>query len=421
MDEQKIIKLASRLLTAGITQNEEELKEIYSELAEELRQKADVAVCVDARSGEDFSIGFLKFTNQEISKMKKSFSKSFIQNGRIVHYRRRVRGKNSLSYEIRYRRDGYNISVSAPDLQTAKERFIEAVNRPTSDCGAALDVPTSFCDFAEYFFEKFYVRKVKPSTYRTETQRFNRHIKPYFGNVQIKRITPEACQNLIDGLVAEKKTKTASEVQNILSNVFKCAIRHQLIRFNPLDIVVKCRHEQETGVAFTKAEERELLSRTAGTPYQLMFAVALYTGLRPNEYSSARIEGNFIIAVNSKRKNGKVEYKKIGISPMLRPFLVDVETLHFYVLNRIREKLHTISPNHALKDLRKTFNSRCQECGVLDVVRKLFMGHSLGKLDNTYTTISDDVLLRESEKLNYNYEVAPELPPNNEKNDGRGV
>jgi hypothetical protein len=34
-----------------------------------------------------------------------------------------------------------------------------------------------------------------------------------------------------------------------------------------------------------------------------VFALALYTGLRPNEYNTAKIEGNFIVAVNSKRKN----------------------------------------------------------------------------------------------------------------------
>ena len=33
-----------------------------------------------------------------------------------------------------------------------------------------------------------------------------------------------------------------------------------------------------------------------------MFAVGLYNGMRPNEYYSAKIEGDFIVAINSKRK-----------------------------------------------------------------------------------------------------------------------
>ena len=41
MDKGKIIELASRLLTAGITQDSEEFAKISSELAEELRQQTD--------------------------------------------------------------------------------------------------------------------------------------------------------------------------------------------------------------------------------------------------------------------------------------------------------------------------------------------------------------------------------------------
>ena len=50
-----------------------------------------------------------------------------------------------------------------------------------------------------------------------------------------------------------------------------------------------------------------------------MFAIGLYTGLRPNEYKTAVVEENFIVANNSKRKNGKTELKKIPITPMLKP------------------------------------------------------------------------------------------------------
>ena len=141
--------------------------------------------------------------------------------------------------------------------------------------------------------------------------------------------------------------------------------------------------------------------RTAGTPYQLMFAVGLYTGLRPNEYKTAIIEGDFIVANNSKRKNGKVELKRIPINPMLKPYLCGVTDLKFVRLEAMRMKLKQILPNHKLYDLRTTFYTRCQECGIADVARMEFVGHSLGGLADTYTDLSDAFLLKESEKLNY--------------------
>ena len=57
--------------------------------------------------------------------------------------------------------------------------------------------------------------------------------------------------------------------------------------------------------------------------FQIATAIALYTGLRPNELSSAKIDGDFIIALNSKRKNGKVEYKRIPIINALRPYIAN--------------------------------------------------------------------------------------------------
>lgn len=414
MEEQRIITLASRLVTAGITQDSEEVAKISSELAAVLRQ-TDTAGYPPAEEQESDAIGLLEFSYKEISKMNKSFSKTFIANGRIVHYRRRVRGAHSCSYEIRYRRDGYNISVSAPDLPTAKLKFIEAVNRPAGESYALLNVPTAFEDFAEYYFEKFYKRRVVAQTFKSEIGRYKNHIKPYFGNIQLKKITAEACQNLLDNLVERGLGKTADEVKSILNGIFTCAIRHQIIKFNPLDIIVYTQHESVTGTAFTKTEEWELLQATAETPYQLMFAVALYTGMRPNEYATARIEGRFIVAVNSKRKKGKIEYKKIPITPMLRPYLNGITELRFYVVNRIGEKLRTIFPKHTLKDMRKTFNTRCQECGVAEVARKLFMGHSLGTLNNTYTGLSDEFLLQEGEKFFYTYDIAPKLSPIDDK------
>lgn len=132
-----------------------------------------------------------------------------------------------------------------------------------------------------------------------------------------------------------------------------------------------------------------------------MFAVALYTGLRPNEYCTARIESKFIVAVNSKRKTKKIEYKKIPITPMLRPYLIGVTELKFYIPEVMRDKFKSILTNHRLYDLRTTFYTRCKECGIADVAIMEYVGHSLGKLGNTYTDLSDEFLLKEGEKFKY--------------------
>ena len=86
---------------------------------------------------------------------------------------------------------------------------------------------------------------------------------------------------------------------------------------------------------------------------------------------------------------------------MLKPYLEGVEELKFSSLRILRDRFNRLFPNHRLYDLRTTFYTRCQECGVLPAARDKFVGHSLGELGNTYTDVSDEFLYREGQKLKY--------------------
>lgn len=402
MDKQKLLELASALVFAGVTNNDEEILKISEELAAVMGRTESGNGGAESSAPPDLQdkTGFLNFTKKEILKMPTKFRKYFIANDCLVRVRRRKRGKRGFNYEARYRRGEYNISVSSTDPEKLPGKFIAALHA-AEHADRLPNVPETFHEFAEYFFETFWRRTVAAQTYKNEINRYKNHIKPFFGSTPLKKITPAMCQQLLDGITAKGYGKTADEVHGRLNQIFEAAIKHGLIKFNPLALTVHVTHEREHGKAFTKEEERRLLELTAGTPYELMFAIVLYTGLRPNEYKTARIAGEFIVAVNSKRKNKKVEYKKIPITPMLRPYLNGVDELHFYTVNRISEKLHVYFPEHTLKDMRETFNTRCIECGVGDVARKKFMGHSLGPLGNAYTDLSDDYLIKEGDKLNY--------------------
>ena len=54
---------------------------------------------------------------------------------------------------------------------------------------------------------------------------------------------------------------------------------------------------------------------------------------------------------------------------------------------------------HIFYDLRTTFYTRCEECGVAPPARDEFVGHSSSVLNATYTDLSDEYLLKEGEKL----------------------
>lgn len=262
-------------------------------------------------------------------------------------------------------------------------------------------IPSTFDKFANYFFEKFYKRKVGESTFRVAMSNYKNHVAPHFGDMPLKSITADRCQELLDRLIDEDKVRTEENVFTMLNMIFKAAVKHGVMAHNPIDMVFHTKHEREHGKALTKDEEKLLLSSTAGTPYQRMFAIGLYTGLRPNEYKTAVVEENFIVANNSKRKNGKVELKKIPITPMLAPYLEDTTELYFTRLEQIRNKFNKILPNHKLYDLRTTFYTRCTECGIAEAAIKEYVGHALGGLADTYTDLSDDFLRAEGRKFLY--------------------
>ena len=346
----------------------------------------------------------LHFTYKEIKNMATTFKKVFIANGLAAHVIKKESGKNSYCYEIRYRANGYCIITSSTNLQKAKEKFL-AKTTPTEinkyyvgkinkveDC-------RTLKEFALFFFEKHRKEKVAAQTYKCDLNRINKYIFPAFGDMNIRQITPDKCQTLIEGIQAEGKGKTADEIYSLLSIIFKGAIAYGIITKSPLAIVQIQKHVYQHGVALSKDEEKLLLTRLIEPDFKIAAAIALYTGLRPNELETAKINGDFIIAINSKRKNKKVEYKRIPIIDALRPYLENgIPTLPTPQL--LRRRVSAALPNHKLYDLRTTFYTRCDEYGVSQPARDEFVGHSGGALTNAYRDLSDEYLLKEARKLN---------------------
>ena len=343
----------------------------------------------------------LEFTAQEISKMPKQFRTIFKTDGVRAHVRKRTRN-NSISYEIRFRADGYNISASGLTVAEAKVRFIQKLHdaqngiKPT-----APDIPKTFDKFAMYYFENFRKRKVKSTTYAKDLVRLKKHILPVFGNMNIKDIMPQQCQKLIDDILISGKGKTAEDVFSLMNCTFKMAIKHNILQHNPLDIVIHDKHQRKHGKALTVAEEK-LLLQTAEEPYKTLFAIALYTGIRPNEYETVRITDTMIYANNSKRHNGKIETKRIPIIPMLRPYISTETVMPNISISNARKMIKKIlGDDRKLYDLRTTFYTRCQMCDVAPAARDEFVGHSSGILTDTYTDLPNDYLIKEGLKLDY--------------------
>lgn len=345
----------------------------------------------------------LNFTEEDIRKMPKSARKYFRISGHVVHYRKRNTGRYKCSYEIYYSKKPYNnppISASATTIEEAKKRFIEKLHNYNPNAPKAFATPQGFDAFAEYWFKHFHKRKVAEKTYDHDIKLYDRHVKAAFAPYKIKDMNAAILQDFLDRFT--DRAKTTKDLFSIIKQILDCAVKHNLIKFNPIGMCFINDYEQEHGKSLTYEEERILEDAFRGSEWELPIAVIRFTGLRPCEYTTAVLDGEFIKAQNGKRENGKLEYKRIPITPMLRPFLKGVDALRTVKPRMLNNRFKKVLPNHKLYDMRTTFQTRCTECGISDVAIGLFMGNGIGgKLKKAYTDVSDEWLIRESNKLLY--------------------
>lgn len=348
------------------------------------------------RSGDDVAKQLNNVTKKEGFKEQKEGDKMLVDiSGVCVGKHIRPDGR----WQGYYNFNGRRYFVYAKTREEVIEKLQKLIKRGVKDkeCRNRNGVPQTFEAFFEYYFEKFRKKKVSPKTYYNDFSRYKTHLKPHFNKKLIRQITPGDCQDLLDKL--SEMGKTSDEIFSLMNITFKAAILHGLITKNPLDIVYREPHQRTHGTALSSEEIETLKTCIKGTSLEQAVMILLYCGLRPNELVTVRIDGPFVVAQNSKRKNRKIEYKKIPITPMLAPFLK--EPFNFPTHDFIGRHFKQILPNHKLYDLRTTFYSKCKECGVAQVALNHFVGHSNGVLGDTYTTLSNDYLLEEGNKIRF--------------------
>ena len=83
--------------------------------------------------------------------------------------------------------------------------------------------------------------------------------------------------------------------------------------------------------------------------------------------------------------------------------LAEIKTIRPDILTKWVSK---IMPNHHCHDLRHTFITRCQECGVPTPIVSLWAGHKISGIDSSltvkvYSHYSEETQLAEARKVRY--------------------
>ena len=345
----------------------------------------------------------LKFTTQEVSRMDKTFKKHFILNGYIAHVIKRPSGKNGFYYEIRYRRNGYNIYAASTDLNEAKYIFLEKTL--PENIGKYLVVrQKSGFNLLEDIFAEWYQYK-KGTICDKEHKRFEVNFNSLPEHLRKKPITQIRTVD-IDAILKEVKPRKYEELRTLFNGIFKYAMASGIITHNPVALIKFKRAERQSRESLSENEVIEFLERIKDEKYNDLrqFAYTLYFfGLRPCEIDEeTHREGDFLIARNRKRKNGKIEYKKIPIPKQVQG-LIDWD-------KPLYSDLHRLKVNDAMKDLlvgktsyclRHTFATLCQQYVRPDIV-DIWMGDSPQRLvGKVYTHFPDDFMYEQMQMVKF--------------------
>ena len=371
--------------------SEEKIKLLLQSLFASNAQKADF----DVQKNTDSSVSSkIIFTQKEIKNMSTTFKKVFIANGLAAHVLKKKSGKNSFIYEIRYRANGYYIIASSTDLRKAKEKFLAKTTPEEIEKYRVQKIKTGQDTFEEIFDEWYMVKEgtITDKALRTYNTNFE-ELPEKIRKTPIRKIRTS---DLVE-IMKEVKPRKYEELRTLFNSLFKYAIGCGVISHNPVLLIPFKRAERQTRDSLSEKEITSFFDRIKEPKYERIKQggyILYFFGLRPCELDEeTHREGDFLIARNRKRKNGKIEYKKIPIPKEAESFIDWNKPLTFQISDKPRERLFKeLLDGNTAYNLRHTFSSICQQYVRQEIV-DIWIGDSPTRLiGKHYTHFSDEFM-----------------------------
>jgi len=145
-----------------------------------------------------------------------------------------------------------------------------------------------------------------------------------FGDKRLDEITSLEIERFRDSLLVKKTKATANRYRDLLSGMFKRAIRDGHLAVNPVKTVIKFRENNERVTYLTTEEEKAVLAALA-SEYRPHFLVSIHTGLRWSEQLGLRWQDVDLLAgfiTIPRSKHGRS--RRVPINSTARSVLLDL-------------------------------------------------------------------------------------------------
>ncbi len=364
---------------------------------------------ISTAKNENFTptTSIIKFTQKETLKMDSKFKKIFIANGLVATVRIRKSGYYQTTYEIRFRSHGYNISCTSKNLDVAKAEFIRKT-KPDEIDNHKIKQSKRRGKHQFYIYFNEWLTLKRGNIGEKEIKRFQTNFNNLPEDLRYMPIHEIRAIDL-DAILKEVQPRKYEELRTLFNGIFKYALACGIIERNPVALIQFKRAERQNRESLSKTEIKAFLSKIKDAKYNEIRQGAYllyYFGLRPCEVDEeTHVEGDFLITRNRKRKNGKIEYKKIPVPKDAWTMINWDKPLTFQCG---KEKFHVLFKDlldgKTAYSLRHTFATVCQQYVRPDIV-DIWMGDSTTRLvGKVYTHFPDEFMLENMMKVQFTQE-----------------
>ncbi len=187
-----------------------------------------------------------------------------------------------------------------------QDRLVRASTDGTANGGSIIQTDTRMSVvFDQWIAEKQVEGQITPQSLSTYLGVLERDLRPAFGALRVREVTPVAVNRLLMALSNERKFDTARQARNVMSQVMGMCVRYGAAPFNPVRDAVTVRKPKRAEIRTISLEDIALLRKAVreweDRPAQLrghrnvtllpqIVDTMLGTGLRIGECLALRVE-----------------------------------------------------------------------------------------------------------------------------------
>ena len=223
------------------------------------------------------SIAEIKSKSKKVSKSKESKSKNESKYRVTFELGKDLNGNRIREY--------YTVST--------REDAVKLLNELEYNQNKNLMIKTakmSFVEFLNYWMDNYVRKNCEVTTIYGYNSILSKHVKNFFGAIELQKLLPMHIQNYYMHLMDEKNLSpnTIHKHHAIIRKALDFGLKQQLVHRNVADAVMLPKRKRFEGTSYTKSQLHELLDKAKGTKLEVPICLAVYLGLRREEISGLK-------------------------------------------------------------------------------------------------------------------------------------